>query len=61
MATLMFKIANEAHAPATVLRPDLPAGLDAIVERSLKKNFEERYQRGSELARDLRAVLATLA
>lgn len=61
MATLMFKIANEAHAPATALRPDLPARLDAILDRALHKRQEERYPRGADLARDLRAVLASLA
>lgn len=57
MATLMFKIANEAHPTPTVIRPDLPESINNIIERALKKNPEERYQRGSELARDIRSVL----
>lgn len=57
MATLMFKIANEPHAVANVVRPDLPPSINSIIDRALKKNPDERYQRGSEMARDIRAVL----
>lgn len=57
MATLMFKIANEPYAMATVIRPDLPESLNTIIDRALKKNPDERYQRGSELARDIRAIV----
>jgi len=60
MATLMFKIANEPHAKLSVVRPDLPAGLNPIVDKVLNKDLAQRYQRGSELSRDLRAVMATL-
>jgi serine/threonine-protein kinase len=61
MATLMFKIANEPHAPPRSLRPDLPAGLEAIINRVLQKRPDERHARGADLARELRAVLGTLA
>ena len=57
MATLMFKIANEPHAVANVIRPDLPQSINNIIDRALKKNPDERYQRGNEMARDIRAVL----
>jgi eukaryotic-like serine/threonine-protein kinase len=60
MATLMFKIANEPHAQITVTRPDLPAALNAIINRVLQKELDRRYARGSELSQDLRAVMATL-
>ncbi|HEX4872578.1 MAG TPA: serine/threonine-protein kinase [Nevskiaceae bacterium] len=56
MATLMFKIANEAHPPLMVVRPDLPPGLEAVIEKVLQKSAELRYARGAELARDLRAL-----
>jgi CHASE2 domain-containing sensor protein/predicted Ser/Thr protein kinase len=61
MATLMFKIANEPHAPAAVLRPDLPPAINTVIDRALNKDVEQRYQRGSEMARDLRAAMAALA
>ena len=55
MATLMYKIANEAHPSPLSLRPDLPPCLKAIIDKSLAKSVNDRYSRGAELARDLRA------
>ena len=60
MATLMFKIANEPHPPAGGLRPDLPPKVNVVIDRALHKDTEQRYQRGSELARDLRFILSGL-
>lgn len=57
MATLMFKIANEAPAPLLTLRPDLPPELEAIIARALQKQLEARYAAGREFARDLRDLL----
>jgi eukaryotic-like serine/threonine-protein kinase len=57
MATLMFKIANEPHTTATVVRPDLPPALNAVINRALEKDLNKRYQRGGELAAELRAAL----
>ncbi|OYV48637.1 MAG: hypothetical protein B7X10_02815, partial [Burkholderiales bacterium 21-58-4] len=54
MATLMFKIANEAHAPATSLRPDLPNCVNTLMDRALQKNPDMRYQRGADFAHDVR-------
>ena len=60
MATLMFKIANETHASPLLVRPDLPPGMVEIIDRALAKNYEQRYQRGSDFAAELRALLRTL-
>jgi CHASE2 domain-containing sensor protein/predicted Ser/Thr protein kinase len=60
MAALMMKITNESQAPLTMLRPDLPAAVDPIIDRALQKNADARYQRGADFARDLRTVLSTL-
>jgi CHASE2 domain-containing sensor protein/predicted Ser/Thr protein kinase len=60
MATLMFKIANEPHPQATVLRPDLPGVLNAVIDRALDKDLTRRYQRGNELAAELRAAAQAL-
>ncbi|MEW6166257.1 MAG: serine/threonine-protein kinase [Pseudomonadota bacterium] len=59
MVDLMLKITHEPHAPLSRLRPDLPSALSDIVEKALRKNAGERYQRGAELARELRATMAT--
>jgi len=61
MATLMYRIANEAHPDPVTLRPELPPCLRAIIDRALHKSVEERYQRGGEMARDLRACAGRLA
>jgi len=60
MATLMFKIANEPHPAASTLRAELPAKINVIIDRALQKDAEQRYQRGGDMARDLRFVLNSL-
>ncbi|CAG0981867.1 partial eukaryotic-like serine/threonine-protein kinase, partial [Gammaproteobacteria bacterium] len=57
MATLMYKIANEAHAGAQTVNPALPDCLAAIIDRMLEKDPEKRYQHGTEVAAVLRACL----
>jgi serine/threonine protein kinase len=61
MATLMFKIANEPHTAANTVRPDLPAAINSIIDRTLQKDLALRYARGAELAAELRAALKNLA
>lgn len=61
MATLMYKITNEEHAPATLVQPSLPECVDAIINKALEKDVEKRYQTGSELAADIRACAGQLA
>lgn len=61
MAALMYKIANEEHAPLTLLRPDLPNCVDAIINRALAKDIDKRYQRGMDMAADIRACAARFA
>ncbi|MDE2234691.1 MAG: CHASE2 domain-containing protein [Gammaproteobacteria bacterium] len=60
MATLMYKIANERHAPVTSLRPELPVCINAVIDKALQKNPELRYQQGVDFARELRACAANL-
>jgi len=60
MATLMFKIANEQHAEVTVIRAELPAGVNQILDKALQKESEKRYQRGADFAKDVRAYAAQL-
>lgn len=54
-ATLMFQIAKEPHPSVLKLRPDLPAACEAILDRALQKDAEQRYQRAAEMAQALRA------
>jgi len=60
MAQLMFKIANEPHPDILTIRPDVPDCLVAIINKSLAKNPEERFQTGEEMAKAIRACAATL-
>jgi len=52
--TVCFKVANHDPLQVTALDAELPHELDAIITRALAKNPDERYQRGMELADDLR-------
>ena len=57
MATLMFKIANEPHPPIRTLRPDLPEGIDAVIDRALAKDVTQRFQTGAEMAQAIRSLI----
>ncbi|MGH8540362.1 MAG: serine/threonine-protein kinase, partial [Stenotrophobium sp.] len=61
MATLMFKIANEPHGNLIIIRPDLPPPLNDVIDHALQKDAEKRYQRGGEMARDLRQILSGMS
>ncbi|MDE2197170.1 MAG: serine/threonine protein kinase, partial [Gammaproteobacteria bacterium] len=61
MATLMFKIANEPHAPVTSLRSELPGCLDGIIDKVLQKDPERRYQHGNGFAKDIRECAAKIS
>ncbi|MGA3201646.1 MAG: protein kinase [Bryobacteraceae bacterium] len=53
-------ILNRLPIPASRIRPNLPAGLDGIVERSLQKDRKRRYQSAAEFLRDLRVLTQTV-
>ena len=60
MATLMFKIANEPHAPLSVVCPGLPADLAEILDRAMTKDPDLRYPRAGELSAALRRILTQM-
>ncbi len=60
MATLMLKIANDDHPDVTTLRSGVPPCLKPIVDKALNKDRNKRYQRGQEMAQDLRACVSKL-
>ena len=51
---LINRIAAEPHVPVTQLDPSIPAAFDPILAKALAKKPDDRYQRGGELASDLR-------
>jgi eukaryotic-like serine/threonine-protein kinase len=56
MATLMYKIANEAHTEINELRPDLAKQrpcISQIINKALEKDPDQRYQTGTDMARDI--------
>ncbi len=55
--TVCFKVANREPLAPTLLDPNLPRALDAVIARAMAKNPVDRYQRGMELALDLRELL----
>jgi len=60
MATLMYMIANDPYPPITEARPELATEVPcvmAVIDRALVKNPDERYQRGGEIAEDIRNCL----
>jgi len=59
-AVAFDSILNRSPAPASRIRPGLPAALDGIVERSLQKDRGLRYQSAAEFRRDLQAITRTV-
>jgi len=58
MAQLMFKISSEPPTDILSIRPDVPAGLVAFLDRAFTKDADERFQTGEEFAAALRAAFA---
>jgi serine/threonine-protein kinase len=50
MTGLMQQIAEAPHPPLRAFRPDLPACVEAILDRALAKNPDERYDSGAQMA-----------
>jgi serine/threonine protein kinase/Tol biopolymer transport system component len=59
-AVAFDSILNRSPAPASRIRPGLPAALDGIFERSLQKDRGLRYQSAAEFRRDLQAITRTV-
>jgi eukaryotic-like serine/threonine-protein kinase len=57
IATLMFNITTGVPPRAAELAPDLPAAFQAVLDRALAKDREQRYQKGAEMAEDLARAL----
>ncbi len=55
--TVCFKVANREPIAASALDMSLPPQLDAVIGKAMAKDPEQRYQRGSEFADDLRQLL----
>ena len=60
VAQITHNVTHAEHEPPTRLNPELPAMLDFVIARALKKNPAVRYQDAYELAADLATCLAEL-
>ena len=58
--SVAYKIAKSEAPPVQSLRPDIPLTLRRIIERSLKKQPEKRFQTGEEFAQALIGVAREL-
>jgi len=57
IATLLFQIANDPTPNPQTVRPEISDALVQVIDRALEKDQEKRYQRGEEMAADLRNCL----
>ncbi len=58
IATLLFKISNEPHPDPVLKASDrVTPCVRAIIDKALQKNPDNRYQRGRDMAKDIRACL----
>lgn len=54
--TVCFKVTNREPVSASALDLSLPPQIDAVISRAIAKSPNDRYQRGSEFANDLRLL-----
>jgi len=60
IATVAFKVVNIEPRPARDHAPEIPAALEAVIDRALAKDPAERFAGGAEMAAALDAVAAEL-
>ncbi len=58
--SMVYQIINVDPPPASLLRPDAPAAVDAIVKRALEKDIARRFQTWEEFAQALADTFSTL-
>lgn len=54
IATLLYKIANEKHPDPRMFRPDLPVCVGRVIDKSLRKEIDQRFQSGRQLVMALK-------
>jgi serine/threonine-protein kinase len=60
MASLMFKITNEEAPDIKTLNADIPECLVEIINKTLVKNADDRYQTGTDMANELKLCQSKL-
>jgi serine/threonine protein kinase len=57
---LMYQILNREPSPLQIFRRELPETFNAVVQRALRKDPNERYGSWAEFARDMAGLLAQI-
>ncbi len=57
LTTISYKIVHEKFTPPSEVDPRIPEAFDVVVAKCLQKSPGDRYQSGTDLAADLRAIL----
>ncbi len=57
LTSLMYKIANEKHPDIRMFRADLPTCVSQIANKALKKDPDDRFQTGEQMASAMRRCL----
>lgn len=52
----IFKLVNQPHTPLSVLRPDLPETLGAVIDKALAKKPDDRFGDAASFAHALRGI-----
>ena len=60
ISALMLSIARDRHPSAKALNPIVPHIIERIIDKSLEKDIESRYQRAGLMAEQLRKVVAKI-
>jgi serine/threonine-protein kinase len=53
---LLIQILSSKPKPARELRPALPAGFDAVLEKAMARNRDDRYRAAADFQRDLQSL-----
>ena len=53
---LLLQILGGSPKPARTFRPALPVGFDAVLDKALARNRDDRYRTANDLQRDLQAL-----
>jgi serine/threonine-protein kinase len=61
LAQLMYRITHDAVPDILSLNPAVPPAVAAVIGKAMCKNVGERYQRGADMAGDLRRCMEQLA
>ncbi len=53
---LLYKIARSRHPSVSAINPNIPSGVENIIDKALAKRVEKRYQSAREMAQGLKIV-----